>query len=702
MKKTETKAPVVQNLELYKDYLGKYEDGKWAQQIQKLAEKVKEIDNTNQTERAKVLEENKKAMDNIVDKLPPEFSLICKIVDGINNDKKMNILLFPIETEKSFQRGHELYESDISTMRHTYNDKYIQNALKTYKKLLESGTPFAIIYVTHHKYLFLHCEVAVHCVDNVDNVDKEKKTQKILETNLDLVDGGTSFDKILYKKAINLSDKNKAGNTHNDKSSSSTTPETITFKRNNQPDRIGCVINAIKFATSALKNIKKYNNLISQGDLDIQQNSIQKFLNSIVPDDNKLKIKSTWDIEPMFKDDAQEDTRKHILWLNRMYKYFNLDYDSKEKKLKLKDFPKELVSSGYRKYSQNNRKYLSNIGINESKLNPIYLKDKNKEEWNVGTFLKLKTLSKEYLDVDFMNVRDNIVMALTGRESRAKTMTPGNLKYNDIEKKWEENNKNKQVKQKKESKNEKNDGNKNNSEKDSNKENNIQTSQNIQTKDQIKNDETKNNQNNKAGKVKDKEKDSKKGKNGNGNQNKKDSNETSKVNITTKEQMKYNLLVDYEKVIFTKNKELVDLLAKQSRYNNKQSLLNEQKLSQEEVRKREEDLRKREEEIQIKIRKKEAGIQEEVRKRAEEIRKREEDLRTTKKLENSYEIDGILEEVKKFEDLLATTQPKYNNKESSLNKPDLFQKEIQKKNTKKKRRITYYKEIKTSIRVKRY
>ena len=249
-------------------------------------------------------------MDNIVDGLPPEFYLICKMVDGINRYKNMNILLFPQEADKSFEQGHTLYERESQKITIKYNDEHIKNALKAYRDLLESGTPFAVIYVTHHKYLFLHCETAVHYVD------KEKNTQKILETNLDLLDGCTSFDETLYTKAINLS-----GNPHNDKSSSSTEPKTITFKRNNQSDAIGCVINAIKFATSALKNIKKYNNLISQEDLSNQQNSIQTFLNSIVPDDKKSeKIKSVWDIEMMFKEDVdtQQDTKRHILWLEHI------------------------------------------------------------------------------------------------------------------------------------------------------------------------------------------------------------------------------------------------------------------------------------------------------------------------------------------------------------------------------------------------
>ena len=461
----ETNNKVVQNLELYKDYLEKYENGDWTEKIQQLAENVKKIDNKNQTEKKKALDDNKKAMDNIVDALPPDFFLICKIVDGINKNKKMNILLFPQEADKSFRQGHTLYESDAPEITSKYNDQYIQKALKTYGELLNNEKPCAIIYVIHHKYLFLHCEVAVHYVDKKDH------TQQTLAMRDGYFNNGCSFDETLYEKAINLSDDNKAENPHNDEASFSKKNNLTSFKENHQSDRTSCVINAIKFATSALKNIKKYNNLISPEDFNNQKESIQTFLNSIVPDDEKPKITSSSGIEWICERNGDEENHKNVLWLDTKYRNIEFDYDSKENKFKLKNAPEEFVSSGYRKYDQCNKKYLLSIGINESKLNQIYLKGKNGKEWNVGAFLKLRTLVQKYLGADFMNVRDNIVMALSGTRSTATNKTPPSLDYDDIKKKWQDNNKDKQFKQKKEIENQED------SEKYSNEENNIQNSE---------------------------------------------------------------------------------------------------------------------------------------------------------------------------------------------------------------------------------
>ena len=54
--------------------------------------------------------------------------------------------------------------------------------------------------------------------------------------------------------------------------------------------------------------------------------------------------------------------------------------------------------------------------------------------------------------------------------------------------------------------------------------------------------------------------------------------------------MKHNLLEDYNNVISIKNKELEDLRAKQSKYNNKKCSLNKKDFFQKEIRKKKEEL----------------------------------------------------------------------------------------------------------------
>ena len=245
-----TKKEFISNQDIYNDYLKKYQNQNYKKKIKQMAEetteRIENVDKPSPEAIAKV-EQNKQELEKIIDKLPPEFNTLCKIIDGINEKKHINIFLIPIlnpvynlggQLAQSFgifnYKDYKEYEKKQKT-----DTLYTDIITNKYQELLDKKQPFGIMYVECSKYILQHCTGVVHYFD------KEGK-QTIY--NADYFSIGRKFSKDFREIGVfdpGWQEKFK-----------DTNGEIITIKRiedNKQIDYFGCRLQAIKLLTSLLK-----------------------------------------------------------------------------------------------------------------------------------------------------------------------------------------------------------------------------------------------------------------------------------------------------------------------------------------------------------------------------------------------------------------------------------------------------------------
>ena len=433
----ETKKDIISNQEIYKDYLKKYQNQDYKKKIEQMAEKTTEpiekySDDLPSQDAIDKVKKNKEELNKILDELPPEFYTLCKIVDGINEEKNINILLIPIlspvydkdgrlaqSTGKFNYEDCEKYENKQKT-----DELYTKIITNKYQELLDKKKPFGIMYVYCSKYILQHCEKVVHYFDKngqqtIYNIDD-------FETNF-----SKDFNDIKIHPGFQQQFTDKNG-------------ETITIKRikdNTQTDFFGCRLKAIKLLTSLLKNDCK--------NIQTFEDYQKEMLNNIKILDNDKQQKI--------------DDKLIVLTKNNNKIYFHGN--------------ENLGPKGFIKYSQIDKQILKDVGIVDEKLNKIYKKDD--KEYNIGNAKKLTELYYKYANEKFLEEHNNIVKCLIGKDSEAVNYDPAGYKE-VIDETYEKLLKDKQKKQNKENLN--------------NKANNLSNEEANEVNDKIENQEEKTNQ----------------------------------------------------------------------------------------------------------------------------------------------------------------------------------------------------------------
>ena len=387
-----TKKEFISNQEIYKGYLTKYQDQDYKEKIKQMAEETTEpiemdTDVLPPQDAIDKVKKNKEELDKIIDKLPPEFYTLCKIVDGINEKKHINIFLIPI-LNPVYNSDGKLAQS-IGGLNNRKDEVECNNKQKTdklyteiitnkYKELLDKKQPFGIMYVDCSKYILQHCTGFVHYFD--------KKGQQTIY-NIDYFVGQRNFNKYFFNNITTINPDYDTNFTDNN-------GKTITIKRiehNMQTDFFGCRLQAIKLLTSLLKkdcdNIKTFE--------DYQKEMLDK-------------------IETLGKDERDNIDTKLIHLDNDYYERYN--------KIRF-DYLNNLGPKGFIKYSQIGRQTLKDIGIDGKKLNKIYRKNpndkKDDKEYNIGNAKKLTELYYKYAKEKFLEEHNNIVKCLIGKNSEA-------------------------------------------------------------------------------------------------------------------------------------------------------------------------------------------------------------------------------------------------------------------------------------------